>query len=52
MKQVFSSVKGDLAGKHYPLLGMDAKTRQQLADDHVLFMSNDPNLIEGELERD
>jgi protein-arginine kinase len=29
--------EGDLAGKFYPLEGMDAAVSQQLIDDHFLF---------------
>ena len=40
----FAKMTGDLAGTYYPLTGMDEKVRQQLVDDHFLFMSGDPNL--------
>ena len=30
---------GDLAGTYYPLTGMEEKVRQQLVDDHFLFVS-------------
>jgi protein-arginine kinase len=43
---------GDLAGNYYPLTGMDEKVRQQLVDDHFLFMSGDPNLKVAGMERD
>jgi len=43
---------GDLAGSYYPLTGMDEKVRQQLVDDHFLFMSGDPNLKVAGMERD
>merc|ERR1711972_1094846 len=43
---------GDLAGAYYPLTGMDEKIRQQLVDDHFLFMSGDPNLKVAGMERD
>ena len=36
--------QGDLAGTYYPLTGMDEKVRQQLVDDHFLFVSGDKNL--------
>ena len=45
-------VSGDLAGTYYPLTGMDEKVRQQLVDDHFLFMSGDPNLKVAGMERD
>merc|ERR1712029_1256100 len=32
-------LEGDLAGAYYPLTGMDERVRQQLVDDHFLFMS-------------
>ena len=44
MMNATSTFSGDLAGKYYPLTGMDEATRQQLVDDHFLFMSGDPNL--------
>jgi len=43
---------GDLAGAYYPLTGMDEKVRQQLVDDHFLFVSGDRNLIAAGMERD
>merc|ERR1712111_86512 len=42
----------DLAGNYYPLTGMNEKVRQQLVDDHFLFMSGDPNLKVAGMERD
>ena len=44
MKNAFAKLEGDLAGNYYPLTGMDEAVRQQLVDDHFLFMSGDPNL--------
>nr|XP_058965929.1 arginine kinase-like isoform X4 [Pocillopora verrucosa] len=38
---VLTSLTGDLAGKYYPLSGMDEETRQQLVDDHFLFKKGD-----------
>merc|ERR1711976_995160 len=52
MKNAFAKLSGDLAGKYYPLTGMDEATRQQLVDDHFLFMSGDPNLKVAGMERD
>jgi len=52
MKTAFAKLDGDLAGDYYPLLGMDEAVRQQLVDDHFLFMSGDPNLKVGGMERD
>ncbi|CAL4060212.1 unnamed protein product, partial [Meganyctiphanes norvegica] len=45
-------LKGDLAGMYYPLQGMAEGVRQQLVDDHFLFMSGDPNLKVAGMERD
>jgi creatine kinase len=36
-----SKMTGELAGKYYPLAGMDKKTQQQLIDDHFLFKEGD-----------
>merc|ERR1711978_664440 len=52
MKKAFANLKGDLAGSYYPLTGMDEAVRQQLVDDHFLFMSGDPNLKVAGMERD
>jgi len=52
MKSAFAKLSGDLAGKYYPLLGMAEKDRQQLVDDHFLFISGDKNLIAAGMERD
>merc|ERR1712061_200769 len=52
MKKAFNNVTGDLAGKYYPLTGMDEKVRQQLVDDHFLFVSGDRNLTVAGMERD
>lgn len=52
MKTAFSNLKGDLAGTYFPLTGMDEKVRQQLVDDHFLFVSGDKNLIVSGMERD
>merc|ERR1712149_47142 len=52
MKKAFANLKDDLAGSYYPLTGMDEKVRQQLVDDHFLFMSGDPNLKVAGMERD
>merc|ERR1712180_365114 len=52
MKSAFKKLSGDLAGNYYPLLGMDENVRQQLVDDHFLFMSGDPNLKVAGMERD
>merc|ERR1712165_190184 len=52
MKNAFPKFEGDLAGNYYGLTGMDEKVRQQLVDDHFLFMSGDPNLKVAGMERD
>merc|ERR1712121_566652 len=52
MKNAFPKFAGDLAGNYYALTGMDEKVRQQLVDDHFLFMSGDPNLKVAGMERD
>merc|ERR1712241_38996 len=52
MKTATKSFTGDLAGNYYPLTGMDEKVRQQLVDDHFLFVSGDRNLTVAGMERD
>merc|ERR1712212_314811 len=52
MSNALSKLAGDLAGKYYPLTGMDEAVRQQLVDDHFLFMSGDRNLTVAGMERD
>jgi len=52
MKSAFAKLAGDLAGKYFPLLGMNEADRQQLVDDHFLFISGDKNLIAAGMERD
>merc|ERR1711983_687217 len=52
MKNATSTFSGDLAGKYYPLTGMDEKVRQQLVDDPFLFVSGDRNLTVAGMERD
>jgi len=52
MKNAFQKLEDDLAGKYYPLLGMEESDRQQLVDDHFLFVSGDKNLIAAGMERD
>merc|ERR1719365_310392 len=39
MINAVKSFPSDLAGNYYPLTGMDEKVRQQLVDDHFLFVS-------------
>merc|ERR1712117_364573 len=50
MKSAFGKLTGELAGKYYPLLGMDEADRLKLVDD--LFISGDKNLIAAGMERD
>merc|ERR1719411_887007 len=52
MKSAFQKLEGDLAGKYFPLLGMEETDRQQLVDDHFLFVSGDKNLIAAGMERE
>merc|ERR1712061_326163 len=52
MKNATATFSGDLAGKYYPLTGMDENVRQQLVDDHFLFVSGDRNLTVAGMERD
>merc|ERR1712223_153083 len=52
MKKAFTNLTGDLAGTYYPLTGMSEQVRQQLVDDHFLFVSGDRNLIAAGMERD
>merc|ERR1712110_24988 len=56
LEKAFSSalknLTGDLAGSYYPLTGMDETVRQQLVDDHFLFVSGDRNLTVAGIERD
>merc|ERR1719186_1909452 len=52
MKKAFANLQGDLAGSYFPLTGMEEKVRQQLVDDHFLFVSGDRNLIAAGMERE
>merc|ERR1711922_108580 len=52
MINAVKSFPSDLAGNYYPLTGMDEKVRQQLVDDHFLFVSGDRNLTVAGMERD
>jgi len=52
MVKAFAGLEGDLAGTYYPLTGMKEEDRQQLVDDHFLFMSGDKNLQVAGMERD
>jgi hypothetical protein len=52
MKNAFGKLEDDLASSYFPLTGMDEAVRQQLVDDHFLFVSGDKNLIAAGMERD
>merc|ERR1711874_283970 len=52
LKNALSKLSGDLAGEYYPLTGTDEAVRQQLVDDHFLFVSGDRNLTVAGMERD
>jgi len=52
MKNSFQKLKDDLSGDYHPLTGMEESVRQQLVDDHFLFMSGDKNLQASGMERD
>merc|ERR1712128_149796 len=52
MKKAFANLTGDLAGTYFPLTGMNEQVRQQLVDDHFLFVSGDRNLTVAGMERD
>eukprot|EP00092_Neocalanus_flemingeri_P004261 GFUD01004581.1.p1 GENE.GFUD01004581.1~~GFUD01004581.1.p1 ORF type:complete len:356 (+),score=92.30 GFUD01004581.1:131-1198(+) len=52
MSKAFANLTGDLAGTYYPLTGMNEQVRQQLVDDHFLFVNGDRNLTVAGMERD
>merc|ERR1712042_423788 len=52
MASAVQTFTGELAGKYYPLTGMEESVRQQLVDDHFLFVSGDRNLTVAGMERD
>merc|ERR1719466_64285 len=52
MSSAVQQFQGELSGKYYPLTGMDESVRQQLVDDHFLFVSGDRNLTVAGMERD
>merc|ERR1711863_31241 len=52
MSSALGKLGDDLAGNYYPLTGMDEAVRQQLVDDHFLFVSGDRNLTVAGMERD
>merc|ERR1712106_712090 len=52
MASAVQTFGGDLAGQYYPLTGMQESIRQQLVDDHFLFVSGDRNLTVAGMEGD
>merc|ERR1712179_830990 len=52
MSSALGKLTDDLAGNYYPLTGMAENVRQQLVDDHFLFVSGDKNLQVSGMERD
>ena len=52
MRTAFSRLTGDLAGSYFALGGLTQQDRQQLVDDHFLFVSGDRNLQAAGMERD
>merc|ERR1711970_1289761 len=52
MKTAIKNFPSDLSGNYYPLQGMNEQVRQQLVDDHFLFVSGDRNLQVAGMERD
>lgn len=50
--EALQSLTGDLAGRYYPLSGMDEMTRQQLVSDHFLFKQGDRFLEAAGVNRD
>lgn len=52
MKDALGNLEGDLKGTYYPLVGMEEKNRQQLVDDHFLFMNGDIHMKTAGMERD
>merc|ERR1712222_23735 len=52
MRNAFANLTGDLAGRYFPLTGMNETVRQKLIDNHFLFMSGDRNLQVAGMERD
>merc|ERR550532_16318 len=52
MVNAFAKLEDDLSGTYFPLTGMDEAVRQQLVDDHFLFVSGDRNLTVAGMERD
>merc|ERR1712071_490726 len=52
MGNAVQTFTGELAGKYYPLTGMQESIRQQLVDDHFLFKEGDRFLQACNLNRD
>ena len=36
------TLRGELAGKYFPLLGMSPDVQKQMTEDHFLFRDDDP----------
>ncbi|CAL4062936.1 unnamed protein product, partial [Meganyctiphanes norvegica] len=47
-KKALECLPGEISGTYYPLATMNEKVRQQLIDEHLLFVSGDPNLFKPE----
>jgi len=43
-KKVFTTFKGKLSGKYYPMVGMDEAERKDLVDKHFLYINDDDTL--------
>jgi len=52
MIEAFKQLPEDLQGTYYPLKGMAEEDRLKLVDKRFLFVSGDPNLQVGGMERD
>lgn len=50
--RALGQLTGDLAGKFYPLMGMDEVVRQQLVNDHFLFKQGDRFLESAGINRE
>ena len=52
VSDALKALEGDLAGRYYPLEGMDEATKTQLIEDHFLFKEGDRFLEAAGLNRD
>merc|ERR1719186_2117087 len=48
VKKAFANLKEDLSGEYFPLTDMKEEVRQQLVDDHFLFVSGGEDLRDGD----